>query len=283
MCYNDALPVEQGGHSSGVIRVFDNTYTQVGDDYGAAGDLRGPDIHELNTPMAQSGTTFLQDIYQVRSMNLSNYGGPSNGYILDGCFQEINFLSREVVFQWCSLDHIPVNITYVYPASSGKYTIPGLAGNGRIDRPWDWFHINSIDRNAAGDYVVSSRHANTIFHISGAHNQQGLEPGEVIWYLGGKLNSFVMEKNLNFSAQHTIRYHGADTSTRMGVILFDNACEGRTSTANTSSGMMVDLNLIEMRASLVSRFWQPGGYVAEDQGKPSNPSQWECISWLGPL
>lgn len=61
LCYNDALPVAQGGHSSGNVRFFDNTYTEVGPDYGATNGLVGPDIHELNTPNFGTGSSFIQE------------------------------------------------------------------------------------------------------------------------------------------------------------------------------------------------------------------------------
>lgn len=138
--------MEQPGHSSGVIRFFDNSYEQVDADFAAAGDLRGPDNHELNTPRMGGRNSFLQDIYQRREFDLSMFEGRKEGYILDGCFQEIDQTTREVVFQWCALDHVDVDETFVYQNGNPKNYSTAIAGEGAKEAPWDWFHINAIDK-----------------------------------------------------------------------------------------------------------------------------------------
>ena len=172
ICFNDAHPIQQGGHSSGVIRFFDNTYTEMGNDYGAANGVIGPDIHELNTPIAQNGDSFIQDVFTTVEMDLSDYGGPNSGYVLNCCFQEIQLRTGKLLFQWCSIDYVPLDDTYVNLAQSGLYTLP-VAGNGSQAAPWDYFHINSIGRNVEGDFVVSGRHTDTIYKIAGSSGSNG--------------------------------------------------------------------------------------------------------------
>lgn len=139
ICYNDALPVAQGGHSSGNIRFFDNTYTQVGgSDYGAVNGLVPPDIHELSTPDFGDGSYFIQDVYQSTPMDLTAYGGPSDGYVWNGCFQQIDLNSHNLLFQWCSLDYIGLNETHAYMTETpGQYS-NAISGNGTEQGPWDY-------------------------------------------------------------------------------------------------------------------------------------------------
>jgi hypothetical protein len=33
--------------------------------------------------------------------------------------------------------------------------------------PWDYFHINSVDKDDAGDYLISARHTSTVYKFSG--------------------------------------------------------------------------------------------------------------------
>jgi len=51
-------------------------------------------------------------------------------------------------------------------------------------------HINAVDKDSHGDYLVSSRHTSTIFKIAGLSSPSGTTPGTIIWRLGGKKSSF---------------------------------------------------------------------------------------------
>ena len=51
-------------------------------------------------------------------------------------------------------------------------------------------HINSVDKDTNGDYLVSGRHTSTLYKIAGLNNPDKLSPGSVVWKLGGKNGSF---------------------------------------------------------------------------------------------
>ena len=262
LCFNDARPIQQGGHSSGVIRFFDNTYTQVGADFGASNGLIGPDIHELNTPAGYGGQILLQDVYQTVPANLTAYGGPAVGGVLSGCFQEIEIATGAVNFQWCSFDHIPLNESYVPLNPPGD----GIAGTGTTALPYDYFHLNSVDKDPNGDYLISSRHCDAIYKIAGLNST---DPGSIIWYLGGMSNSFTFEGNFNFSRQHMARFH--ETSGSVTIIsLFNNAYDTGSAptaqTANASSGMIISVDTSTMTVRLLQQLIQPEGQLAESQG-----------------
>ena len=263
--YNDAKPVEQAGHSAGYVRFFDNTYTQVGSDFGAEGDLRAPDIHELNIPGVDNGETFIQDVYEIRAWDMSPYRGPRDGYILDGCFQEVSIRTKKINFEWCALDWIPPYDTYMYPhgINNPNYSLP-IAGNGTRDAPWDFFHINAIAKNLEGDYAISSRHLNTIYKLAGLNNNLGKKPGEIIWRLGGKHSDFQMT-DFNFSRQHTVRFHSTGP-TKTVLTFFDNAFDGWSRSSKWSTGKIVQVDNSTWTANLMAQYDSPDHEASGSQG-----------------
>lgn len=128
----------------------------------------------------------------------------------------------------------------------------GLAGVGRSSATaWDYFHINSLAKGKDGHYLVSARHASTVFKINSTD-------GSVIWRLGGNHSDFALGEGVRFGFQHHARYFIEDTTTddqphnRRDVIsLFDNSVYGSESAAGTGN---------EIRINPYSR----GKYIALD-------------------
>ena len=54
--------------------------------------------------------------------------------------------------------------------------------------------MNSVDKDANGDYLVSGRNTHTIYKVSGSD-------GSIIWRLGGKMSTFHLN-SFNFSSQN---------------------------------------------------------------------------------
>jgi hypothetical protein len=122
----------------------------------------------------------------------------------------------------------------------------------------DWFHINSVDKNFHGDYLVSSRHTSTIYKIS-------KDDGHIIWKLGGCGGSdFEMEEGLEFHWQHhaRIRY---ENMTHTVISVFDNAGDDQERNPDipfhTSAGkvMILDHSTNPMTAKMLRRFDRPDG------------------------
>lgn len=91
-------------------------------------------------------------------------------------FQEINIASGTLLFEWRASDHYSFNETYASPSALGESaTEPSTA--------FDWFHINSIDKDTDWNYYISSRYFHTVSCINATS-------GEVLWTLGGKPNEF---------------------------------------------------------------------------------------------
>ena len=83
-------------------------------------------------------------------------------------FSELDIATGELLFEWSSLDH-------VQPDESVLLINLGQAGSGyNSSDAWDYFHINSVDKDADGNYLISARDACAIHKINGTD-------GEIIW------------------------------------------------------------------------------------------------------
>ena len=60
-------------------------------------------------------------------------------------------------------------------------------------------HMNSVDKNDDGDYMISARYTNAIYKISE-------KDGSLLWTLGGLNSDFELEKGFNFSRQHDVSW-----------------------------------------------------------------------------
>jgi hypothetical protein len=185
----------EGRYVEGVGRVgeyvlMDSTYRQIAR-FTAAHELR-PDFHELLlTPQGTALTTTFDPVVT----DLSSVGGPKNGRAFDGVVHELALPSGRVLFEWRSLDHVPVTESY----------------QTEVGNPYDYFHVNSIDIDHDGDLLVSARNTWAVYKI-------GRHSGRVVWRLGGKKSDFALGPGAQFVFQHDARSH--DRGRRISI--FDN-------------------------------------------------------------
>ena len=160
-----------GGYGFGYNVLLNQSYQVVAN---ITTDLAGlaADIHEFQIT---ANDTALLSAYNTTSMDLTPYGGPAEGYILDGLFQEVDIASGKGLFTWKSLDHVDPAECYVSPGDTGTDALA-----------WDYFHINSVEKDFRGNYLISSRHCHAAYYIDGTS-------GEVLWRLGGKNSTFTGE------------------------------------------------------------------------------------------
>ena len=124
--------------------------------------------------------------------------------------------------------------------------------------PWDWFHINAVDQNADGDYLVSARHVSTIYKVSG-------QDGHVIWRLGGKMSDFHFPTGLNFSFQHDARWREENATTTI-LSLFDNGSNGFNETSKYSRGMILKVDHTDNTVTLLRHYVAPLKLLSASQG-----------------
>jgi hypothetical protein len=116
-----------------------------------------------------------------------------------------------------------------------------------------------VDKTAQGDYLISARYTNSIYKISGID-------GSVMWQLGGKNSSFVLD-GFNFSSQHDARVVKENTTTTI-ISFLNNASDGVTITANYSSAMLVELYTATspMTAKVIRRWDRPDKALSHLRG-----------------
>lgn len=207
------------------------------------------DIHEFHiTP----DDTALMTVYYPSPADLTSVGGPQDGWLLDSIFQEIDVESGELIFEWHASHHITVDSTMRTAMGSDDGTTPSSG--------LDYFHINSIDKDHLGNYIISARHTHQILCIS--------PQGETLWILGGKHNDFTdlsLGHATDFSWQHHARWHGNDT-----LSLFDNAkstTSGEPFVGDHSRGLLLRLDTDAKTAEVLHDYYDPADpKLASSQG-----------------
>ncbi|KAJ0423559.1 ASST-domain-containing protein [Aspergillus carlsbadensis] len=242
LTYWEGEQVEGRGYGSWYM--VDSTYTirYVINPVGSYGG----DLHDFQIT---SDGTALVTIYDPIVTDLRSVGGPELGWIYDCLFQEFNMATEELIFEWRASDKFPINSTYE--------TLSGNTGNKR-DSAFDFFHINSVDKDDQGNYIISSRHTHAIFCISRS-------TGDVLWTLGGKDNEFNDLSNgeaTGFSWQHDARWH-VENST---ITLFDNAAHAHSDPERESRGMAIHLDIPTRQATVLATYQHPHQLKSVSQG-----------------
>ncbi|RDW87864.1 hypothetical protein BP5796_03558 [Coleophoma crateriformis] len=232
------------GHGSGFYYMLDSSYNLVYK-VAAAGPFAG-DLHEFR--ITKDGTAMLT-VYDVVP-SAEDFRGRSKGYLWDCLLQEIDIETGELLFQWRATDHYKVS-------DSERYLFGGLAGDGSKRAPFDYFHMNSIDKDKKGNYLVSARFTCSVTYINGT-------TGEIIWILGGKRNMFTDlsgGKALSFGFQHDARWHDNYTT----ISIFDNGGDGEQSDANTR-GILLKMDFEKMTVELLAEYINPEKVLSMSQG-----------------
>lgn len=125
---------------------------------------------------------------------------------------------------------------------------------------WDYLHINSVDKDKHGDYLLSARHFSTIFKINGTD-------GSIIWRLGGKHPDFKQIDDWTFGFQHHARWHPQFSKPGTEVFsFFDNSGDGTIAFNNVSRALIVEVNHRNQTARILRKATAPYGLQAQSQG-----------------
>jgi hypothetical protein len=221
------------GYGSGVIA--DSSYRTIATISG--GDGLSVDLHEF---VISPQDTALVTAVRPRPANLSALGGKTSGTVLAGYVLEVDIASGKVLFEWNSLDYVPVTDTLA--AFSG----------GTEKAPFDYFHINSIAVASDGNLIVSARNTCAVYKIA----RPG---GRLLWRLGGKRSNFAMGPGTRFWWQHHARPHGTAR-----LSLFDDGAS--PAREPQSRAILLDLDTTAMRATLSHSYTHPARLLAANQG-----------------
>ena len=129
--------------------------------------------------------------------------------------------------------------------------------NNKSHPPWFLLtaisHSNALDQCPDGDYLLSARHCNTIYKISG-------DDGSIVWRLtNGPDGNFDMG-DIHFSRQHDIRCRGQSGDETI-VSMLNNAKgqDPEPASADNSQGLLISLDTKEMKATLKAVYEHPQG------------------------
>jgi Arylsulfotransferase (ASST) len=222
------------GFFAGECVVADESYRIV--KRFAAGDGFRPEVHEfLLTPQG----TALVSINNFVVRDLTELGGPADATVIEGVVQELDVDTGKVLFEWHSLDHVDL----------AESPFP-------ISAYWDYFHLNSIDVDAAdGNLIVSARYPCAVYKLD-------RRTGEVIWRLGGLRSDFRMGDGATFWFQHDARMHPGGLLT-----LFDDGADAPGNAPEpTSRAIVLALDTNAMTAELVRSVPNPSGALTFAMG-----------------
>ncbi len=166
------------------------------------------DLHDFQ--IAPGDIAYITAYNPIRC-DLAPLQGARDGAIIDTAIQEIDMRTGLVRWEWHSLDHV----------GAAESETPTATNT----RPWDWFHINSIDvegadvgatglagaglgavgvagagasgagANSPGDLFISARNTWAGYQLEGAS-------GRILWRLGGLKSSFKMGRGTETAWQH---------------------------------------------------------------------------------
>lgn len=242
--------VDSGTFGTGRYIMLDPSY-QVYKTVTPANDLEG-DLHEFE--FTDNGTALVTS-YHATTADLTPFGIASPGWVYDSIFQEIDVETGVLIFEWRASEHYDIMDTFARRPDSSDRDDRAIGRERKS--AWDFFHINSIDKDSQGNYYVSSRYMHSITCIGPA--------GDILWVLGGKRNQFRDTsdgKATDFKFQHHARIHENNTLT-----IFDNGkYDSKSDNAEYSRGIQVQLDLEKMTATLVGEYVHPSKILVGSQG-----------------
>jgi hypothetical protein len=227
--------ISNHGFGLGVGKIYSTSYTPVATVH--AGDGLAEDLHELLlTPSGTALITAWKPLY----CDLAGQGGNAYAAVYDSVFQEIDVRTGLVMYEWDSLEHVPLSDSFI--AASGA----------SVAWPFDWFHLNSIALEPDGSLLISSRSTWTVYDIDAA-------TGQIVWQAGGRQPSFTMGPGTLTAWQHDAQPLGDDSYS-----VFDNA--GPPTAVRHSRGEVVRIDPATDTASLVATIRIPTPIYSQTQG-----------------
>jgi Arylsulfotransferase (ASST) len=225
------------GEGQGVNYVYDRSYHQIA--VVAAGNGYKADLHEFR--ITPRGTAFIT-IYNHIPYDLSSVGGSANGTVIDGVAQELDVATGKVVWEWHSIDHVPL--------SESQVAAPTAAAT-----PYDYFHINAINWDDDGNVLIDSRNTWTVYKVD--HRTK-----EIIWRQGGKSSTFALSTGDN--GTQTAWQHDPEFVDSHTLRFFDN--EAAPSVLPYSRVVWIRHSLHDKTSTLVKQIVHPDKIQAGSQG-----------------
>jgi hypothetical protein len=232
------------GRGEGVI--LDDAYHVVR--HVRAGNGYSADLHEFL--LQPDGTAWMTVYFKVAS-DLRTLGGRADGALYDAIVQRVDVRTGLVTYEWHGLEQLSPAESYGKPAGG---------------RPYDPFHINSIQPLPDGTMLLSARNASAVYLVDQAS-------GRILWRLGGRRSSFTMGRGARFAWQHDARMQPDGT-----IDMFDN--EASPKVGPRPRGLVLKLDTERRLVSLVAQYVHAGKVLAGSQGNMQRlPNGNQLIGW----
>ncbi len=171
--------------------------------------------------------------------NASSIGASREQKVLNCTVQEIDIRTGRVLFQWDSLDHVPLRDTYKRKPHSRNQL-------------FDYFHINSVQRDFDGNLIISARNTWAVYKVN-------YRTGAIMWELGGKHSSFRMGPGTSIAYQHHATVHSGGL-----ITIFDDGASPQVHPQ--SRGVVERINRRKRRVTLVRELDHTPKLVAAFEG-----------------
>lgn len=198
---------------------------------------RSPWSLDLHDAWVSGGDIWLTVGREVPNQDLTPYGGPPDGTVVDEGLQEFQISTGQLIQTWDALN------------PGGKPNVPLSASEQPANQSWDPYHLNSVEALPNGALLVSMRNTSAVYLINPRTNR-------IIWTLGGKYSSFTAGPGATFIKQHDARLVRPATGGQgqdVELTLFNNNVADTTN-QNPSEGMVLSLNTVAHRATLVRAY-----------------------------
>lgn len=233
------------------------------------GDPRMINQHEFN--FVDNGTRAIvvrtkRDKPTTEDIEALGITSPNCKIDYDG-FEEFDTSNWASTYKWNALGHIALNESIHDDGTSVQH---------KCDSGYDYLHINSVDKDHNGDYLLSARYTDAIYKVSKTN-------GAILWRLGGAKSDFDVG-NLMFRGQHSVRFvEGNDTQAIITIL--DNAVvDSYTPTHPYSRGLrlVLDFTARPMTVSVLAEHRHPygdGGYARARGNYQTLPDGNVFIGW----
>ncbi len=223
----------------GAVVVFNEHYQRI-----ATVKARAPWSTDLHDASIVGGDIWITVIRSVKE-NLTRYGGPRDGQVIDVGLQEFSLSTGQLIRTWDALNpggkpNVPLSASEE-PAGSG----PNVGSGPGV---WDAYHLNSVQALPGGDLLVSMRNTWSVYLIDPVKDR-------IIWTLGGKYSTFSIGSGATFAWQHDARLvnpAGAGQGQAVQLTLFDDDNGGPTQ--KPSAGLILSLDTATHHATLVHAY-----------------------------
>ena len=241
---------------SGVDYIYNTSYQEV--TQVNAGNGLTADLHDFQ--ITPQGTALITSYFPVY-WNATSVHGLKQQIVFDCVIQEIDIPTGLVLYQWDSLDHVPLSASYSPVPAEGRKV--------GYRNPYDYFHLNSIQLEGDGNLLISARNTWAVYEVD--HRS-----GAVLWTLNGKQSSFKMLPGASFAFQHDVRSHS--TGDRYITVFDDGA--GLPVVEKQSRALELYLDFKTHRAHVFKQWHHTPALSADFEGNVQQlPDLDEMVGW----